>query len=187
MAFNVVQGAALLFGQPEPVREGERLNGGSLYDFYETRDGQYMSLGGLEPQFFKAFCEALERPDLVAGGIAPREIDKVKSEIRDIFKSRTRAEWEDIFRKVDACVEPVLSLSEALNSGLARSRGMVMELRLPRGGAIRQLANPIRFSRPRQEAASPGVPSGAHTKEIVLGLGYSEEEYLALEREGTFS
>jgi crotonobetainyl-CoA:carnitine CoA-transferase CaiB-like acyl-CoA transferase len=186
-AFNVVQGTSLLFGQPEPVREGERLNGGSLYDFYETRDGHYMSVGSLEPQFFQAFCEAVQRPDLVSGGIAPKEIEKVKEEIQHLFRSKTRAEWEEIFRQVDACVEPVLSLSEALNSELARSRGMVVDLNLPQGGAIRQLGNPIRFSGPRQEYVRPGVPAGTHTKEIVLGLGYSEEEYLALEREGIFS
>ena len=43
-------------------------------------------------------------------------MEKVKQEIRDIFLSRTREEWEEIFRDVDACVEPVISVSETLSS-----------------------------------------------------------------------
>ena len=187
MAFNVIHGTSFLLDGKEPAREGERLNGGSLYDFYETKDGHYMSLGGLEPQFFKAFCERINRPDLVSGGIGPKEVQQVKSEIRDLFKSKTRDEWVELFQEADACVEPVLGLAEALNSELARARRMVIDLDLPDGGKIKQMANPIKFSQTRQEDPLVGVPSGTHTREIILGLGYSEEEYLTMVREGIFS
>jgi alpha-methylacyl-CoA racemase len=186
-AFNVLQGTSFLLDGKEPVREGERLNGGSLYDFYETKDGYYMSLGGLEPQFFKTFCERINRPDLISGGIGPKEIQRVKSEIRALFKTKTRDEWAELFREADACVEPVLSLAEALNSELARTRRMVIALDLPGGGKIRQMANPIKFSQAGPEPSFVGVPSGAHTREIILGLGYSEEEHLTMVQEGIFS
>lgn len=187
MAFNIASGVSCLVDQTEPVRERERLNGGTLYDFYETKDGEYMSLGALEPQFFKAFCEAIGRPDLTPGGIAPENIEAVKAEVRLIFKSKTRDEWREIFRDFDACVEPVLGLSEALNSAQAGERQMVIDIDLPEGGKVRQMANPIKFSHAPKEYTAIGVPSGTHTKEIIGGLGYSEEEYKRMEQEGVFS
>lgn len=187
MAFNIVSGTSCLVDGQEPVRESERLNGGILYDFYETKDGQYMSLGSLEPQFFKAFCEAIGRPDLIPGGIAPKNIETVKAEVRAIFKSKTRDEWREVFRDFDACVEPVLGLSEALNSDQAKARQMVVDLDLPNGAHVRQMANPIKFTKTRKGSASIGVPSGTHTKEIISGLGYSAEEYKMMEKEGIFS
>jgi alpha-methylacyl-CoA racemase len=186
LAFNVVQGTSFLWDVREPVREGERLNGGTLYDFYETRDGHYMSLGALEPQFFKTFCLKINRPDLITGGIAPQEIDTIKSELRVLFKSRTRAEWVDLFKEGDACVEPVLTLGEALNGPLAQARGLVREVELPGGGTIRQMANPIRFSGSTPDQSRAGVPSGTHTQEIMTSLGYSREEYETLKSEGVF-
>lgn len=187
MAFNIASGVSCLVDQTEPVRERERLNGGTLYDFYETKDGEYMSLGALEPQFFKAFCEAIGRPDLTPGGIAPENIEAVKAEVRLVFKSKTRDEWREIFRDFDACVEPVLGLSEALNSAQAGERQMIIDIDLPEGGKVRQMANPIKFSHAPKEYTAIGVPSGTHTKEIIGGLGYSEEEYKRMEQEGVFS
>lgn len=187
MAFNIASGVSCLVDGTEPVRERERLNGGTLYDFYETKDGEYMSLGALEPQFFKAFCEAVGRPDLTPGGIAPKNIETVKAEIRVIFKSKTRDEWREIFQDFDACVEPVLGLAEALNSAQAGERQMVIDMELPEGGKVRQMANPIKFSHAPKESTSIGVPSGTHTKEIIGGLGYSAEEYKRMEQEGVFS
>ncbi|MBI4965038.1 MAG: CoA transferase [Desulfomonile tiedjei] len=187
MAFNALYGASFLGGASEPVREGERLNGGVLYDFYETRDGEYMSLGALEPQFFKAFCEKIGRTDLTAGGIHPVDVDRVKEEIRVVFKSRTRDEWVETFRDVDACVEPVVHLSEALNGGHAKAREMVIDIKFADGGSIRQVANPIKFSRSKQEYSFAGAPGGSHTKMVVLGLGYTEDEYKSMEAAGAFS
>ena len=57
--FNSLDGAGFLVSGEEPKREGERLNGGSMYDYYETKDGQYMSVGSLEPKFWKDFCMAI--------------------------------------------------------------------------------------------------------------------------------
>jgi alpha-methylacyl-CoA racemase len=187
MAFNIVSGTSCLIDGKDPSRESERLNGGVLYDFYETKDGEYMSLGALEPQFFKAFCLAVQRPDLIAGGISPENLETVKSEIRQIFKSKTREEWVTIFRDFDACVEPVLGLSEALNSVQIRERRMVIEVNVPEGGKVRQIAHPIKFSQDPQQPPSIGGPSGGQTREVVMDLGYSEEDFKELENEGVFN
>ena len=61
--FNSMDGAAYFAGGPMPARESGLLNGGGIYDFYETADGRYMSVGSLEPKFFAALCEAMEHPE----------------------------------------------------------------------------------------------------------------------------
>ncbi len=186
LAFNSYYGAGFLTDGADPEREGNWLNGGSLYDFYETKDGRYISFGGLEPQFFEAFCTAVGRPDLIPGGVVTEDISRIKPEIREIVRSRTQEEWTRVFQDVDACVEPVLSVSEALGDAHARSRGLVIEVALPSGEKIRQIANPIKFSGTPQTYGNAGVPGGPHTKEVVLELGHSEESYRELEREGVF-
>jgi crotonobetainyl-CoA:carnitine CoA-transferase CaiB-like acyl-CoA transferase len=187
VAFNAMAAAACLAVGEEVEREGFILNGGSLYDFYRTSDGGYLGFGGIEPQFFSAFCRAIGRPDLIAGGVAPPDCAAVKEEIRTIFAGRTRREWEAIFAGTDACMEPVLSLSEALDSDLVRQRGMVAEVALPDGRTVRQPACPIRFSETPPACGPAGVKAGTHNREVLLGLGYGEKEIEAFERTGLFS
>jgi crotonobetainyl-CoA:carnitine CoA-transferase CaiB-like acyl-CoA transferase len=186
IAFNaLVAGAYLVDGQ-EPEREGFLLNGGSLYDFYETKDGRHVSFGGLEPQFFTAFCNAVGRPDLIGAGVTPQDLEKIKDEFRAVMKTKTRDEWMEIFHETDACVDPVLSLTEALNDAHAKKRELVVELALASGGRVRQLANPIKFSDTKQVYEKAGVQAGTHTGEVLRELGYSDEEIHVFESEGLF-
>ena len=100
--FNSLDGAGFLVSGKEPKREGERLNGGCIYDFYETKDGEYLSVGSLESQFWSRFCTAIGREDLIEGTVYPPNIDEVKAEIRGILKTKTRDEWVEVFSHYDA-------------------------------------------------------------------------------------
>jgi alpha-methylacyl-CoA racemase len=186
MAFNALVAAAYLVDDREPDREGFLLNGGSLYDFYETGDGRHIAFGGLEPQFFSAFCEAIERPDLIPGGVAPENLNEVRNLVRDIIKSKSMDEWMRIFEGTDACVDPVLTLSQALRDPHAKQREMVVEVNLTGGARVRQPAGPIRFSESKQVYDKAGVRAGTHNGEVLLELGYSKEEIDRFEDEGLF-
>ena len=186
VAFNAIAGAAFLVDGTENRREEGFLNGGSLYDFYETKDGQYLSFGGLEPQFFAAFCETIGRPDLIPGSVAPPELPRVKEEVREALKTKTRDEWMALFAKVDACVEPVLALGEALADPHVSARGLVVEVDLPGEGTVRQLGHPIRYSATPPEYRSAGVPAGTHTREVLRELGYTDAEIEKFEKTGLF-
>ena len=92
------------------------LDGGSpYYGCYETKDGKYMSVGALEPQFFKELLKglALKESDLVPEVGMGREDKKGWEHMRLIFtakfKTKSRKEWEDIFDGTDACCVPVLT------------------------------------------------------------------------------
>jgi alpha-methylacyl-CoA racemase len=187
IAFNAMVGASYLVSGRDPNQCDWLLNGGSLYDYYECSDGKYISVGSLEPHFFKAFCEAIGRPDLIPGTVSPPNIEKVKAEVRAIIKSKTRDEWTDMFKKVDACVEPVLTLAEALADPLVAAREMVVDVSIPEGGVVRQVASPIKFSHTQMDYRTIGAPAGAHTREILHGLGYQDADIDEFEKTGLFT
>jgi alpha-methylacyl-CoA racemase len=187
VAFNALAGAQYLVDGREARRGQEILNGGALYDFYETKDGGYISFGGLEPQFFAAFCETIGRPDLIAGGVAPPDCDRVKDEVRLIMKTKTRDEWTALFSRVDACAEPVLSLGEALADPQVEARGLVVEVDVPGCGTVKQIGHPIRYSATPPEYRSAGVCAGTHTREVMTELGYRADEIDEFETTGLFS
>ena len=186
VAFNALFAAAYLVDGSENCCGEGVLNGGSLYDFYETQDGKYLSFGGLEPQFFSAFCEAIGRPDLIPGGVIPADLPRVKEEVGRVLKTRTRDEWAAVFAKVDACVEPVLSLGEVLGDDQVRARGMVVEVDLPGGGKVKQPGHPIRYSATPPQYGPAGCVAGIHTREVLLGLGYGNDEIDQFEKTGLF-
>ena len=188
IAFNAMQGAAYLVDGKDPVREGTLINGGSLYDYYETKDSKYGSFGGVEPQFFSAFCQTIGRPDLAPGGVAPRESSKIKEEVREIMKTKTLDEWVTLFNTTDACFEPVLSLSEVLGGPLVQERKMVVEVPGPGGEKVKQIANPIKFSESYPEYRHVGIPGAeANTRDIMKSLSYTEAEIEEFEKTGLFS
>jgi len=186
IAFNYRAAASLIDGT-EPDYESTIFNGGSVYDYYETKDGKYISVGSLEPKFSAVLFEAIGRPDLITPqGIMPADVKEVKKQIRDILKTKTRDDWMAIFNRVDACVEPVLTVHEALNNEQSAEREMVVEIDLPDGGRVRQPALPIKFSNYKPEYRKIGVPDGFNTKEVLQEFGYSEDQIAEMENTGLF-
>jgi alpha-methylacyl-CoA racemase len=165
-------------GMEQPVPGRMLLNGRfPCYAIYETKDGQHMALGALEPKFWQNFCAAVERPDLVAGQFGGED---TKAEVSWIFASKTRDEWVNFLVNVDACCEPVLSLEEAVESQLTASRGM---LNLHPDGK-RFLASPIRLSDSPSLADQPAPALGQHTHEVLSQLGLSARELTSLSEHG---
>lgn len=189
IAFNsFMQGASYLVNGKDIGMEENLLNGGSLYDYYETQDGRYISFGGVEPQFFKAFCKTLGRLELAAGGVEPENVAQIKKEISEILKTKTLDEWMELFSAADACVEPVLSLGEVLEGPLVEERGMVVEVPGPNGTIIKQIGNPIKFSESIPQYRHAGIPlSEANTVAVMKNLGYSQEEIEEFGKTGLFS
>ena len=184
--FNSLDGAGFLVSGRQPHREGEMLNGGSVYDYYETKDGEYMSVGALEPKFWKEFCRGIGREDLMKETVRPRDINQIKPEIRRIFLSKTKAEWTDIFSKYDACVQPVMNLKEALlEDAQIREREMVVDVPLPlhENLRVKQMGTAVKLSECPCEYKYAGYPLGYHTREIIESL---DLDYDLLAQKGVF-
>lgn len=176
--FNSMDGAAYFVGGPMPTRESGLLNGGGIYDFYETSDGKYMSVGSLEPKFFAALCDGLGRPEWRDGKILRTSTSMVKETFRTIFKTKTQKEWTRIFRALDACVEPVMDLAEVASDEHLLHRGMWPEVEVPLTDdlKIKQMGCPMHLSKCPPEYRHAGYPEGYHTQELLTSLGYSREE-----------
>ena len=176
--FNSMDGASYFAGGPVPCREGGLLNGGQIYDFYETSDGGYMSVGSLEPKFFAALCDGLGCPQWRDGSILKDHADMVKERFRQIFRTKSRDQWTEIFSGLDACVEPVLSIAEASEDSHLQHRGMWPSVPVPlaEGVEITQMGCPLHLSECPPEYRHAGYPEGYHTAQVLSGLGYSDEE-----------
>lgn len=147
-ALNAMSGAACLAGGVEQKPESSLLNGGSFYDYYKTRDSRWLSVGSLEPQFFARLCDSLGLLHLKSLGQSeiPDHQRKLKAAIREKVLEKTLVEWRDIFAGQDACVEPVLTISEAAEHPQIKARGMVIEVDVGQGKTQNQIGYPIKFN-----------------------------------------
>jgi crotonobetainyl-CoA:carnitine CoA-transferase CaiB-like acyl-CoA transferase len=178
IALNAIWGPGTLLTGEGPGVEETMLNGGMLYDFYETKDCRYISIGSIEPKFWENLCHALGKEEWVAFGVDAGPA--VKTELRELFLSKTLAEWEPLF-EADACVRPVLSLSEALNSDYAAERGMVVDVEDDSGDPLQQIGSPFKFSgTPVVYGKAGKPPSLESTLAALRSLGFSEERIIAL-------
>lgn len=124
---NVMSAAASLHGE-EIVPQEQILQAKSYYDFYETKDGRYFSVGSLEPKFITGLCAVINRTDLISKAISQRteDIEVFKIELETYFSNHTYDELQAVFAKCDICVEPVLTLQEALAHPHFQERGLVV-------------------------------------------------------------
>ena len=148
----------------EGVARGEqRLSGRfACYRVYACKGGGYFSVAALEPKFWSALCDALERPDLV--DLQFSDDGAVHMALEEIFASRSRIEWQRKLSALDACCEPVLNLDEV------RSHPQVMARRLietRESGVEVRPAIPLSEGWRRRDA--PRL--GEHTAEVLGELG----------------
>ena len=116
------------------TRGNQRLAGRyPCYRVYACKGGGFYSVAALEPKFWVALCDALERPDLVDVQLA--ESRDAHRKVEEVFATKTRGEWEETLSGVDACCEPVLDLDEvASHPHIAARRAVVTAGRGPRLG-----------------------------------------------------
>ncbi len=186
----MVDGSALLTsflygllatGAWQDRRGSNLLDGGApFYDTYVCADGGYVAVGALEPQFYAALLAGLGLAD--AG--LPAQHDRagwpvLRERFAAAFASRTRDAWAQVFAGTDACVFPVLSLTEAPVHPHAAARSSFIEV-----GGIVQPAPAPRFS--RSAARHPAAPPrpGDHTAGELAKLGLSEREVADLRARG---
>jgi len=157
----------------------------ACYRIYETKDGRYMGLGALEPQFWEAFCKLVNREDLVGYQFAEGEKQThLISEVSGIFKEKTRQEWIGFLKDTDCCCEPVNSVSEALMDSQLLAREMILEADHPTEGRLKQIGIPVKFSETPGSLRLAPPNHGEHTREILKGLGYEDGEISDMEKEG---
>ncbi|MEX0605267.1 MAG: CaiB/BaiF CoA-transferase family protein [Marinobacter sp.] len=164
-ALNGMAGAACLAGGMAQEPESTLLNGGSFYDYYQTADGRWLSVGSLEPLFMARLCEVIGHPELKSLGLSPKPEHQVslKEALKQTIGAKNLAQWQTIFGEQDACVEPVLTIAEAAEHPQLKARDMVIEVSREDGTTQRQIGHPIKFSKTPCESHFVGRTLGADT------------------------
>lgn len=149
-------------------REANLLDGGApFYDTYECQDGKFVSVGALEPQFFAVLVDVL--------GLSFNQYDRscwpaMRAAFSQAFRAKTRDEWAEIFEDQDACVYPVLSLTEAPQHRHMRARRVFepfVEGYQPRSAPV--------FSDTPLQPISDEAPPGANTTEVLQRFGFAPQ------------
>lgn len=185
-ALSSIHAADYLVSNNEATFQSNNLNGGSFYNYYKTKDNKYVSVGSIEPKFFKQVCEGVGRMDLYNPDyLTPEAQDGIKQGFVEAFEKMTQQECVDLFVESDACVEPVLSLSEAIESEQLQNRGMVVDVPNNTKGTERQVASPLKFSNSDPVYKHTAPTRGKDTKVVLKEIGYEQDEIEALIQQKT--
>ena len=170
-AFDTQRGTNLLDG------------GAHFYDTYETADGEHVSIGSIEPQFYALL---MEKAGLDAEYFQPQmkkgRWGELKAKLTEVFLTKTQAEWCDIMEGSDVCFAPVLNLIDAATHPHNVARNSYQEV----AGVLQQAPAP-RFSRtPAAAIQAPRVP-GEDSASVLADFGLTATEVAQLTEQGVVS
>ena len=153
-------------------RDSNLLDGAAhFYGCYECKDGKFVSIGSIEPQFYSLLREKMN----IDEDIFDNQMDKnswpaLRENLENRFKEKTRDEWCQIMEGTDICFAPVLSMKEAINHEHNVERKSFFDL-----DNVVQPSPAPKFSYSESEVSHPPVKVGTHTKEIMISLGLEEK------------
>lgn len=154
-------------GRWNDERASNQIDGGApYYNIYETSDGEYISIGSIEPQFFSMLKDKLELNDpLWEQQMNQESWPRMTAKLRELFRNRTRADWCDLLEGTDVCFAPVLSFAEVANHPHIKARETVVTVE----DTLQTNVAP-RFSRTPSAVGRPLTRTGLHTEEILNEL-----------------
>lgn len=177
LSFHTFLHGMIRAGDPAAPGDSTLTGAHPCYAIYETGDGRHLAVGALEPKFWAAFCAAIDLPELAAEGLTTGdEAAAVRAQVAARLRTRTLAEWTEVFADVDACCEPILTPQEALDHELFRARDLFMSLQ-----GVSYTRTPLHITR---DAHTPAPALGQHTAEVLGEVGVTADELEALKQAG---
>ncbi len=165
-------------------RESNMLDGGAhYYDTYECADGQYVSIGSIEPQFYALLKELAGLPEEDFGDQNnAAQWPQMKEKLAAVIKQKTQAQWCEIMEGTDVCFAPVLSFMDAPAHPANVARRTYTEV-----DGITQPAPAPRFSRTPSQVRHGGHASGQDTDAVLAAMGFAEREIAELKQAGAIA
>ncbi|MEM9254647.1 MAG: CaiB/BaiF CoA-transferase family protein [Pseudomonadota bacterium] len=168
----------------ETQRESNMLDGGAhFYDTYECADGEFVSIGSIEPQFYALLKEKAGLSEEQFGDQNnPAVWPELKEKLTAVFLEKTQAEWCKLMEGTDVCFAPVLNFMEAPKHPANVARDTFIEV----DGMVQPAPAP-RFSRTPSTVRHGGHDAGQDTLEVLSEMGFGEQELAALKASGAIS
>lgn len=151
-------------GQMHPTRGQSLLDGPHWYNTYRCADGAYVSVGSVEPKFYRELRQrlGLDADPAFDNGYEARTWPQLRERFAALFATRTRAEWNALLEGTDACFAPVLTPDEAAEHPHLRARGVYS-----RNDGVLQPNPAPRFSATPPAAPGPVPQRGEHTDAVL--------------------
>ncbi len=165
-------------------REANMLDGGAhFYDSYECADGEYVSIGSIEPQFYALLKEKAGLSEDDFGDQYNQALwPQMKQKLTEVFKTKTREEWCALMEGTDVCFAPVLSFTEAPAYPANVARKTYVEV-----DGVTQPAPAPRFSRTPGAVAHGAHAFGEDTDQVLSAMGFEEQELAGLRESGAIA
>ena len=176
--------AAHLFATGDAPEPGAGLLTGRYpcYRIYACADG-YLSVGALEPKFWREFVEVIGLPELAGSGLVDGDAGRqTVAAVEAVLRTRTRADWEQALAGHDVCVEPVLDTRGTFEHPQVISRGMRLDA--GDGRPTAQTGFPIRLMDSPAGYRTPAPRYGEHTDEVLIEAGYDAGQLASLRTAG---
>ena len=154
------------------ARDSNLLDGAAhFYGCYECKDGKFVSIGSIEPQFYSLLKEKMNiEEDIFNNQMDKNSWPALRENLESRFKEKTRDEWCRIMEGTDICFAPVLSMNEAINHEHNVERNSFFNM-----DNVIQPSPAPKFSYSKSEVSHPPVKVGTHTKEIIESIGLDDK------------
>ncbi|MCR9256331.1 MAG: CoA transferase [Alphaproteobacteria bacterium] len=172
---------------PEAMGSAHPLN--APYQAFETADG-WVNVGAANQKNWEILLSILDRPALAADPRFASNRDRMDNRdslveaLTGIFRTKTTAEWLDLFEKGGLPAGPVSSITDMHDDVQTKAREMVVDLDHPKAGPVQALGLPIKFSGTPGAITCPAPLLGQHTAEILAEIGYSPAEIETIRADG---
>jgi len=176
----------LLTGEKRRRGKFAQTGGAPCSAVYQAKDGEYVAVQIIEPQFWANFCNAIGKPDFI-----PRQWPKDEKErqkmftfLGELFLSKTREEWWEWAKDKQVMIAPVVYIEEALSDPHLRHRQMVVKKEHPALGEVIHIGNPLKLSdTPPDPTRSYSPLPGQHTDQILSELDYTQQQIAELKKQ----
>jgi len=158
---------------------------------YQSKDGRWFMFSFMYPdRAWPAFCRVLgqegliEDPRFVSVAARAQNGAALNAIFDKAFAARTAAEWEPILGKEDLIYSPIMKLTELENDPQILANDYIQEIEHPVLGRVKETGHPIHYSEtPANIAYRPAPHLGEHTEEVLLELGYGQEQIEKLRKD----
>jgi alpha-methylacyl-CoA racemase len=156
----------------------------ACYDVYPCKDGKWISVGAIEPHFYRNLCERLGVPERADQQMIDDKQDEIRAAFRQAFLTRDRDEWVEELAPNDTCVAPVYEIPELVDDAHFCERGLFMEAEHAEQGKFRQVS-PVLAGGIRQQPVYQVRPFGeSDAVRLLEWAGRDADEIAALRAEG---